>query len=38
MLLKYDVFVKMRDMLGVIRKSNLREDVKSKPDFSFFEE
>ena len=28
--LKYDVFIKMRDVLGVTKKSSLREDVKSK--------
>jgi hypothetical protein len=35
-LLKYDVFAKIRDILRVIRKSSLRGDVESKPDFSFF--
>jgi hypothetical protein len=28
--LKYDVFIKMRDVLGVMKKSSLREDVESK--------
>ena len=28
-------FFKMRDMLGVIKKSSLRGDDKSKPDFIF---
>jgi len=31
--LKYDIFVKMRDLLGVIKKSSLKRDVESKPDF-----
>ena len=31
--LKYIVFFKMRDMLGVMKKSSLRGDDKSKPDF-----
>ena len=33
--LKHDVFVKMRDMLGVIKKSKLKGDVESKLDFDF---
>jgi hypothetical protein len=37
-LLKYDVFAKIRDILRFIRKSSLRGDVESKPDFSFFKE
>ena len=28
--LKYDVFIKMRDILGVMKKSSLRGDVESK--------
>jgi hypothetical protein len=28
--LKYDVFIKMRDILRVMKKSSLREDVESK--------
>jgi len=31
--LKYDIFVKMRDLLGVIKKSSLKRGVESKPDF-----
>jgi hypothetical protein len=34
-LLKHDIFVKMRDMLGVIKKSSLKRDVESKLDFDF---
>jgi hypothetical protein len=33
--LKYNVFIKMRDMLGVMKKSSLREEVQSKPYFVF---
>jgi hypothetical protein len=36
-LLKHDVFAKTRDMLGVIKKSSLRRDVESKPNFGFSE-
>ena len=28
--LKYDVFIKMRDVLGVMKKSSLRGDIESK--------
>jgi len=28
--LKYDIFIKMRDILGVMKKSSLRGDVESK--------
>jgi hypothetical protein len=34
--LKYNVFIKMRDMLGVMKKSSLREEVQSKPYFVFW--
>jgi len=36
--LKYDVFAKIRDMLGVIKKSSLMRDVESKLEFSFSEQ
>jgi hypothetical protein len=32
--LKYDVFIKMRDLLGVMKKSSLKGDVVSKLDFN----
>jgi hypothetical protein len=32
--LKYDVFIKMRDLLGVMKKSSLKRDVESKLDFN----
>jgi hypothetical protein len=31
---KYDIFNKMKDVLGVMKKSSLKEDVESKPDFN----
>jgi hypothetical protein len=31
--LKYDIFIKMRNILRVIKKSSLKGDVKSKLDF-----
>jgi len=34
--LKYNVFIKMRDVLGVMKKSSLRKDVESKPYFRFW--
>jgi len=33
--LKYDVFIKIRDVLGVMKKSSLRWNVESKLDFGF---
>jgi hypothetical protein len=33
--LKYGVFVKIRDMLGVIKKSSLRGNVENKLYFNF---
>jgi len=33
--LKHDVFAKTRDMLEVLKKSSLRKDVESKPNFDF---
>jgi len=30
---KYNVFIKMRNVLGVMNKSSLRRGVESKPDF-----
>jgi hypothetical protein len=36
--LKYNVFAKIRNMLGVIKKSRLMRDVKSKLEFSFSEQ
>jgi hypothetical protein len=33
--LKYDVFIKIRDVLEVMKKSSLRRDVESKSNFSF---
>ena len=29
-LLKYNVFIKMRDVLGVVKKTSLRGDIESK--------
>jgi len=31
--LKYNVFIKIKDVLEVIKKSSLRGDVESKPYF-----
>jgi hypothetical protein len=33
--LKYDVFIKIKDLLGVIKKLSLGGDVESKLDFRF---
>jgi hypothetical protein len=32
------MFAKIRNILRVIRKLSLKEDVERKPDFSFFKE
>jgi hypothetical protein len=32
---KYDVFIKIRDVLGVIKKLNLRGDVERKSYFGY---
>ena len=32
--LKYDVFIKIRDVLEVMKKSSLKGDIESKPDFN----
>ena len=34
--LKYDFFIKIRNVLRVINKSTLKGDVENKPDFGFW--
>jgi hypothetical protein len=34
--LKYDVVVKIRDILKIIRKSSLKKDIENKSNFNFF--